>query len=152
MKYDIDLNSLYQALDGPEDPLLRLAIADRLDELGCHDQARAVRSPCWTQCLSEDDCGVRCWPLHRFFRVIYWYESGDYDGSGEALAHRLDGLFEGMPLGHCSCDGPGQDWGCNPPKPITWVEVRRRAGPEDAAVGSNDTLWKLINAFSKHTP
>jgi len=37
--------------------------------------------------------------------LIYWYASGSYEGSGEALL-RKDGLWIYENLGHCSCYGP----------------------------------------------
>ena len=42
--------------------------------------------------------------------LIYWYEEGYYDGSGEAVALRKDGQLVIKNLGHCSCYGPMEDW------------------------------------------
>lgn len=48
--------------------------------------------------LSERDCPNFEW-------VVAYYESGDYDGSGEAVS--FDGLqYRHHGLGHCSCYGP----------------------------------------------
>jgi hypothetical protein len=38
--------------------------------------------------------------------LIYWYESGSYEGSGSAYAKTADGRYWEMGLGHCSCYGP----------------------------------------------
>ena len=39
--------------------------------------------------------------------VVHWYESGYYDGSGEAVGlNKEDGLLYIKNLGHCSCYGP----------------------------------------------
>ena len=42
--------------------------------------------------------------------LVYWYEIGGYDGSGEAVALREDGMLVVKNLGHCSCYGPMEDW------------------------------------------
>lgn len=42
--------------------------------------------------------------------LVYWYEVGCYDGDGEAVALRKDGMVEIKCLGHCSCYGPMDDW------------------------------------------
>lgn len=39
--------------------------------------------------------------------LVYWYESGYYDGGGEAIAFGEDGKLHYANLGHCSCYGPG---------------------------------------------
>ncbi len=46
--------------------------------------------------------------------IVYWYENGGYDGSGEAVAMDQDGLLHCKNLGHCSCYGPMDSWetGC----------------------------------------
>lgn len=38
--------------------------------------------------------------------VVYWYENGGYDGSGEMVALGNDGTLYYRNLGHCSCYGP----------------------------------------------
>lgn len=38
--------------------------------------------------------------------IVYHYEGGMYDGSGEAVALGLDGKLRIIGLGHCSCYGP----------------------------------------------
>lgn len=43
--------------------------------------------------------------------VVYWYQSGDYDGDGDAVARYADGTYRTAGLGHCSCYGPWDDWG-----------------------------------------
>lgn len=40
--------------------------------------------------------------------VVYWYETGDWDGSGEAVGYK-DGLLYIKNLSHCSCYGPMDD-------------------------------------------
>ena len=43
----------------------------------------------------------------QFDWVVFWYEDGGYDGSGEAVALcKDDGLLYIKDLGHCSCYGP----------------------------------------------
>lgn len=39
--------------------------------------------------------------------VVYWYQLGDYDGSGEAVARGFDGTWYTQNLSHCSCYGGG---------------------------------------------
>ena len=56
-------------------------------------------------CPSEED--------ERFEWLVYWYEDGGYDGSGEAVALGKDGLLYGFNLGHCSCYGPFDSWDYN---------------------------------------
>ena len=42
--------------------------------------------------------------------AVVWYESGSYDGSGEAVVKRSsDGALLALSLGHCSCYGPWDD-------------------------------------------
>ena len=48
--------------------------------------------------------------------LVYWYESGYYDGQGQAVALRKDGLLELYDLGHCSCYGPFDAFGMNASK------------------------------------
>ena len=43
--------------------------------------------------------------------LVYWYEGGGYEGSGEAVALYKDGLLHCKNLGHCSCYGPMEGWG-----------------------------------------
>lgn len=38
--------------------------------------------------------------------IVYWYENGGYDGSGEAVGLHEDGMIYVKGLGHCSCYGP----------------------------------------------
>lgn len=39
--------------------------------------------------------------------VVYSYESGSYDGDGQAVGLRInDGMLQVKSLGHCSCYGP----------------------------------------------
>jgi len=43
----------------------------------------------------------------RFEWLVYWYEDGGYDGSGEAVAFCKDeGMLYVRNLEHCSCYGP----------------------------------------------
>lgn len=41
--------------------------------------------------------------------MVYWYESGCYDGNGEIVALGNDGNIYAGGLGHCSCYGPCDD-------------------------------------------
>lgn len=50
----------------------------------------------------------------RYEWVVYWYESGDYDGGGEAVALRKDGKIDVWNLSHCSCYGPLDEWDHKP--------------------------------------
>ena len=45
-----------------------------------------------------------------FVWLVYYYESGYYDGSGEAVALAKDGKLHCFNLGHCSCYGPMDSW------------------------------------------
>lgn len=38
--------------------------------------------------------------------IVYWYENGGYDGNGQAVVLKEDGLLYVGDLGHCSCYGP----------------------------------------------
>lgn len=43
----------------------------------------------------------------QFDWLVFWYEDGGYDGSGDAVAlGKEDGLLYVKNLGHCSCYGP----------------------------------------------
>ena len=42
--------------------------------------------------------------------VVYWYESGSYDGRGTA-AWKIGDKYDMENLGHCSCYGPLDDVG-----------------------------------------
>lgn len=56
--------------------------------------------------VGPDELGE--WDLKEFPEaeyLVYYYESGSYDGSGTALA-KTDGKFYSYNLGHCSCYGP----------------------------------------------
>jgi hypothetical protein len=44
-------------------------------------------------------------PLKNAEWIVYWYESGSYDGDGIGVAKYKDG-YEILNLGHCSCYGP----------------------------------------------
>lgn len=43
--------------------------------------------------------------------LVYWYESGYYDGQGQAVALWEDGSVTVKDLSHCSCYGPFDSWG-----------------------------------------
>ena len=45
---------------------------------------------------------------HTIKKIVYWYEVGDYDGSGWALVQKADGWLS-VCLGHCSCYGPEEN-------------------------------------------
>lgn len=45
--------------------------------------------------------------------LVYWYEGDSYDGRGEGVALGYDGLLYVYPLGHCSCWGPFDGFGCH---------------------------------------
>jgi len=42
--------------------------------------------------------------------LVYWYQTGSYDGDGVA-AYKRDGKFGWANLGHCSCYGPEEQIG-----------------------------------------
>lgn len=46
----------------------------------------------------------------RFLWTVYWYESGSYEGDGEAVSLGKNGLLYKTSLGHCSCCGPTENW------------------------------------------
>ena len=45
-----------------------------------------------------------------FVWLVYDYEGGSWEGSGEAVALGKDGLLYSWNLGHCSCYGPADEW------------------------------------------
>jgi hypothetical protein len=47
--------------------------------------------------------------LIRAKKVVYWYQSGSYDGSGTAVIVDEDNNYHEIDLGHCSCYGPLDD-------------------------------------------
>lgn len=49
------------------------------------------------------DIGNVCLEDYQWF--VYWYEDMGYDGRGQAVALRKDGLVDVLNLGHCSCYG-----------------------------------------------
>lgn len=55
--------------------------------------------------------------------VIYWYSSGGYEGSGNALV-RKGGLWTHCCLSHCSCYGPGEDLYPGPGESLDSIEAR----------------------------
>jgi hypothetical protein len=61
----------------------------------------------------------------RFLWVVYWYESGSYEGDGEAVALHTDGTLHTFSLSHCSCYGPFEDWGNSTSKGMTIKEFMR---------------------------
>ncbi len=53
----------------------------------------------------------------RFEWVVYWYEDGGYDGSGNAVGYNKDDqCLYSYDMGHCSCYGPFDSWGSNQTK------------------------------------
>lgn len=65
----------------------------------------------------------------RYHWFVYWYQNGGYDGSGEAVGlHKETGLLHYINLGHCSCNGPMDDWVGDPAK-MTLEEFLR---PKDS--------------------
>jgi hypothetical protein len=58
-------------------------------------------------CLNDETYGDEC--EDQFVWMAYWYECGDYDGCGEAIALGKDGFLYCAGLGHCSCYGPFED-------------------------------------------
>lgn len=42
----------------------------------------------------------------KFKWIVYWYQSGYYDGEGEAVALSTDNVLYCKGLSHCSCYGP----------------------------------------------
>lgn len=51
----------------------------------------------------------------RYEWIVYWYQTGDYDGSGEAAMYGKDGKLYTRGLGHCSCYGPLDGWATDQP-------------------------------------
>jgi hypothetical protein len=45
----------------------------------------------------------------KYIWMVYWYDGGSYDGTGEAVAFGKDGLVYFKSLNHCSCYGPMED-------------------------------------------
>lgn len=44
-----------------------------------------------------------------FIWLVYWYQDGGYEGSGEAVKLGMDGKLYVANLGHCSCYSPCED-------------------------------------------
>jgi hypothetical protein len=44
--------------------------------------------------------------LNKVNVILYWYESGSYEGHGIALLKTKDGFWFETDLNHCSCNGP----------------------------------------------
>lgn len=59
-------------------------------------------------CLNDEAYGDQCGD--QFEWMAYWYEAGDYDGRGEAVALGKDGFLYLTDLSHCSCYGPFEDY------------------------------------------
>lgn len=60
--------------------------------------------------VGSEDIGsysLECFEKDGWRWFAYWYESGDYCGSGEGVALDDDGNLWESNLGHCSCYGPG---------------------------------------------
>ena len=76
--------------------------------------------------ISEQDCKGFVW-------VVAWYETGYYDGSGNAIS--FDGeVYREHNLGHCSCFGP-------------------ESGMQDGDVISIDlVIGESVNAGSEYKP
>lgn len=66
-------------------------------------------------CDELDDWDWKEIEAEKYIWTVYWYESGCYEGSGEAVTLGKDGLLYCKDLGHCSCYGPMEDWetGCS---------------------------------------
>lgn len=43
---------------------------------------------------------------HNIEEFYYWYGTGCYEGSGDAIFKRTDGKWDTLCMGHCSCYGP----------------------------------------------
>lgn len=79
--------------------------------------------------------------------VVYWYEAGDYEGDGLAVALRPDGLLEECGLSHCSCYCPGDGWNGVGGKGVTVEEFLKVHGPSDNALNHyEDSMDALIVA------
>jgi hypothetical protein len=58
--------------------------------------------------VGPDELGFSIKDEQEFDWVVYYYEQGDYDGNGEAVALK-NGVLYVQNLGHCSCYGPMDD-------------------------------------------
>lgn len=71
--------------------------------------------------------------------VLYWYESGSYEGSGTAYARTAGGRFYTLYLGHCSCYGPGEaaQW-----EDLTLsIETNMAGEPEELRDAAREAGW-----------
>ncbi|MGL5013761.1 MAG: hypothetical protein ACRC6V_05645 [Bacteroidales bacterium] len=71
-------------------------------------------------------------------KIIGWYGSGSYEGSGEALIVFNDGTLRLENLGHCSCYGPWDGLEHIKGRP---AEVVRKS------VTDNPEYWEQIGHF-----
>lgn len=55
-----------------------------------------------------DDCYTEDLP-EGYQWAMFWYEPGDWEGSGEMIVKLADGNFVSADMGHCSCYGPLED-------------------------------------------
>lgn len=95
--------------------------------------------------MSEDDFPTAEW-------VIYWYERGDWRGSGLAVwkSSATGKLYE-RSLSHCSCNGPTD----NPDSEVDAGEIARRVeydadvpgrrrDPGDYMYDCDTSLWRAV--------
>lgn len=61
------------------------------------------------------------WEQFGLLKIFYWYACGDYCGAGRALVETVDGWFL-VDMGHCSCNGPLEDWYPNPEHGVDTVD------------------------------
>lgn len=86
----------------------------------------------------EHDEIKEAFPEAEYRGVAYFYEAGDYDGSGFIAGIRNDGEILGFNMGHCSCYGPLDDgWNGDKRKPEKVDESKNALdhdGPQDAVM------------------
>lgn len=77
----------------------------------------------------------------RYEWVVYEYTEDWYEGYGEAVALRKDGLLCIFNLGHCSCYGPLDEW----PNPGEVQTVQDYIRPIESAIDerSNPIVEKI---------
>ncbi|MGL5566017.1 MAG: hypothetical protein ACRDC4_09850 [Plesiomonas sp.] len=95
---------------------------------------------------TDDDIGLRdndkeFLASQGVVKIIGWYGSGSYEGSGEALIVFNDGTLNLRNLGHCSCYGPWEDLEEIKGRP---AEVVRKS------VTDNPVYWEQIGHFFDH--
>lgn len=76
----------------------------------------------------------------RFAWVVYHYERGSYEGSGDAVARATDGTYWQKRLGHCSCYGPEDGSMGSPWEQLSIEQLLALLNPKSALDDLPDTL------------